>query len=254
MSPSSEIVESPPVSLDGTFGAILIGTFIGLVLYGMVIHQTYRYSVLYREDGVWLKSLVAIIFILETFHIVSSTHICYFYLVKHYDDPKRLLTGAWSINSLTATSGVVIMLSQSFFARRVYLLGRYRVVVYLSVACLLGELGFFAAATAKAFILPVLSEFQHCTWLISTGAAMAQVADVLLTTTLMIMLRKSRTGVKRMDTVIDALMLYAVNTGMLTSIVNSLTFIFSLLLPKDLIYGAMGIVATKLYANSLLAA
>ncbi|KAI0636305.1 hypothetical protein C8Q77DRAFT_1102964 [Trametes polyzona] len=150
---------------------------------------------------------------------------------------------------------MVIILSQSFFARRVYLIGTsFRLLVSVACVLLVGELGLFVAATVQAFRMPEFMKFQKYTWMISAGAAMAVVADGLFTSVLVTVLKRNVTGMKRTDTVVDILILYAVSTGLLTSLVNFLSFIFSLVSPSNLIYTSFGIVATKLYANSLLAA
>ncbi|EIW55352.1 uncharacterized protein TRAVEDRAFT_51476 [Trametes versicolor FP-101664 SS1] len=42
-------------ALDNTFGALLLGTFLGLVLYGLTLHQGYRYTRFpaYDKDSKW---------------------------------------------------------------------------------------------------------------------------------------------------------------------------------------------------------
>ncbi|KAI0328271.1 hypothetical protein GY45DRAFT_1326529 [Cubamyces sp. BRFM 1775] len=188
-------------------------------------------------------------------HVVTCGHVCYYYLIMNYDNPEALTRGAWSIDVLSVLSGLIIILSQSYFARRVYLIGvSYRPIVAIASVLLIGELGFFLAATIQAFVFPIFTHFQRLTWLISAGAAMAVVADGLLTCILVTVLRRNMTGMKRMDTIVDILIMYAVSTGLLTGIINLLSFVFSLLAPGNLIYTAFGIVCTKLYANSLLAA
>ncbi|KAJ3003697.1 hypothetical protein NUW54_g5168 [Trametes sanguinea] len=301
-------------SIDETFGAFLIGTIFAVMyqpLYGMTIHQVYQYFRLHSDGERWNKYLVcaltyvdaalssnyqahAVYRAMETFHVILCTHACYYYLVRNYGNWDELAVGVWSINLLTALSGLSIILSQSFFARRVYLISTsYRVVVLVAVVLLIGEFGFFVgmrvgyvhtwsghshplspqAGTVQAFALPLFVHFEKFTWLISAGAAMAVVADGLLTSILVTVLRKNMTGIKRMDTIVDILILYTVTTGLLTgfvssnptlndgaetfvalSLVNLLSFIFSLLCPNNLIYTAFGVVSTKLYANSLLAA
>ncbi|PIL32180.1 hypothetical protein GSI_05425 [Ganoderma sinense ZZ0214-1] len=57
----------------------------------------------------------------------------------------------------------------------------------------------------------------------------------------------------RNDSMIQTLVVYTINTGLVTSIVGMLAFIFGLIMPGNLVYFAMGIVVTKLYANSVLA-
>ncbi|KAI0363601.1 hypothetical protein BV20DRAFT_116461 [Pilatotrama ljubarskyi] len=242
-------------SLNNTYGAVLLGSYFGVMLYGFNMHQAYRYSRLFPGDHMYLKVLVVAVLILETFHTVLCMHMSYYYLASNYFDPIALLAGSWSIDLLPISAGVTIIACQTFFVRRVYLVGRrYKVLVGLVIALLFGELAFCAAATAEAFIQPTFAKYEHVTWLISVGFGMAVVADGILTTALIIALRKSRTGVRRTDSVIDVLVLYAITTGLLTSIFNTLAFMFALIEPSNLIYVGVNIVASKLYATSLFAA
>ncbi|KAI0788182.1 hypothetical protein C8Q74DRAFT_1256330 [Fomes fomentarius] len=242
-------------ALDDTFGAVLLGTFVGLLLYGTALHQSYRYFRIYVNDRTLLKVLVIVVLLFDTFNTYLSAHISYHYLVTNYFMPFNLLFGSWSVRILPLSSGLVICTSQSFFARRVVVIGKqYKPVAAIAIALLFGELGFFAAATAEAFMLPNFQTFRSVTWLISCGSAMAVTADLLLTTVLIISLRKSRTGIRRTDSMVDFLVLYAVNTGLVTGLFNILSFVFSIAMPSKLIYYAVGIAGTKLYAVTLLAA
>ncbi|KAI0788096.1 hypothetical protein C8Q74DRAFT_1195914 [Fomes fomentarius] len=45
-------------SLDNTFGAVLLGTCAGLVLFGLTVHQSYRYFRMYPQDSSVLKIMV----------------------------------------------------------------------------------------------------------------------------------------------------------------------------------------------------
>ncbi|KAI0643495.1 hypothetical protein C8Q79DRAFT_887640, partial [Trametes meyenii] len=45
-------------SLTNTIGAVYIGVVIGTVLYGLTVHQVYRYFRMYPEDKLYIKSLV----------------------------------------------------------------------------------------------------------------------------------------------------------------------------------------------------
>ncbi|TFK91553.1 hypothetical protein K466DRAFT_595982 [Polyporus arcularius HHB13444] len=242
-------------ALDNTFGAVLLGTFFSLILYGMTLHQSYRYYRLYPKDRVWLKGVVSLTIVLETFHMALACHVCYFYLVTNYFNPAALLFGSWSIKLLLICSGGIIIVAQSFFAWRVFLVGpKYRLLVLVAMSLLVGELAFFAAATIETFIIPTFRGFEYLTWLISTGSAMAITADLLLTTVLITTLHRSRTGIKRTDSIIDVLILYAISTGLLTSIFNILSFLFTVLYTDNLIYVAFALIVTKLYANTLLVA
>ncbi|KAI0665488.1 hypothetical protein C8Q78DRAFT_986430, partial [Trametes maxima] len=240
-------------ALDNTFGALLIGTFVGLIQYGWTAHQCYRYFRMYPADTWILKSLVTVVLVLETFHSALCMHICYYYLTTNYFNPLALQKGVWSINvSRQVCGGAVIFASQSFFLRRVYLIGRrFRPLVAVAAVLLLGELGKPALPTPffNRFIHPTLHNANQA-WMNSAGVGMAVLADTLLTTALIFSLHRSRTGIRRTDSIIDLLIMYAINTGFIT---NLLSLIFALAMPNNLIYAGIVIVATKLYANSMMA-
>ncbi|KAI8976298.1 hypothetical protein BD414DRAFT_164275 [Trametes punicea] len=243
-------------SLNNSYGAVLLGTYFGLMMYGFNMHQAYRYARLFPNDHTYVKSLVIVVLILETFHTVLCMHMSYYYLAVNYFDPLALLAGSWSIDLLPISAGVTIIACQTFFIRRLYLLvaHKYKLLVALVIGLLVGELAFSAAATAEAFIQPTFAKYQHVTWLISVGFSLAVVADGIITTVLIVSLRRSRTGVGRTDSVVDILILYAMTTGLFTSIFNTLAFLFALIEPNNLIYVGINIVASKLYATSLFAA
>ncbi|KAI0740128.1 hypothetical protein C8Q76DRAFT_790601 [Earliella scabrosa] len=268
--PSEQI---PP--LGSTFGALLIGTVVGLIQYGWTAHQCYRYFRVYQDDSWRLKGLVASVFILETFHSVLCIHICYYYLTTNYFNPGALDKGVWSINLLGACTGAVILVSQTFFLRRVYLIGRkVRPLVAFCAVLLIAEFGFALAVTIDTFRHPTLHTTVQA-WMNSTGVGIAALSDTLLTAALIFSLHQSRTGIRRTDGLIDILILYAINTGLLTGIFNILSFIFvsaltpqslflpglcpadralqAIAMPDNLIYAGIDIVATKLYGNSLMA-
>ncbi|KAI0364320.1 hypothetical protein BV20DRAFT_1125692 [Pilatotrama ljubarskyi] len=241
-------------SLDDTFGAFLIATFLGLIMYGLTLHQSYRYCRLFPKDAMFLRIIVILTVVLETLHIVLCMHVCYYYLVTKYFNPAALLDGVWSIRILPISTVLVILVSEGFFTRRVYLIGRhYRAIVVVVPILMLAILGFAIAASVDAFLRPTFADFEKVTWLTSAGFGIAVVVDFVLTGALIMTLQKSRTGFQRTDSLIDLLIIYAINTGLLTGIFSVLSFIFAITSPSKLIYSAFNIIAAKSYANSLLA-
>ncbi|KAI0636135.1 hypothetical protein C8Q77DRAFT_621556 [Trametes polyzona] len=251
-------------SLDDTFGSFLIATFIGLILYGLILHQTYRYFRLFPGDAPVVKFIVGLTLLLETGHVALITHICYYYLVANYFEPTALLEGVWSIRILPVFTAAIILVSQGFFTRRVYLIGgQYRIVVAIVPVLMLASLGFAIATTVEAYLLPSFAQFRDVAWahrhrataqwMTSAAFGIAVVVETLLTGTLILVLQRSRTGFRRTDSLIDLLIIYAINTGLLTGIFSFLSFIFAIVAPGNLIYAGFNLLATKLYANSLLA-
>ncbi|KAI0819578.1 hypothetical protein BC628DRAFT_1012352 [Trametes gibbosa] len=70
---------------------------------------------------------------------------------------------------------------------------------------------------------------------------------IILAQSLTWMLWKKRTGFKNTDTLIQVIVLYTINTGLLTGIFGLLSFVF------NIIYIGISLFGTKLYVNSVLA-
>ncbi|KAI0643493.1 hypothetical protein C8Q79DRAFT_1012763 [Trametes meyenii] len=261
-------------SMDSTLGAIYIGLVIGTMLFGLTIHQTYRYFKLYPNDRFYIKALVIIIVyvqivvdILTTFHLLASISaleafhsvlwatVGYHYLISEALNISGLILGHWSVRMTVMETGFSVFACQCFYACRVYLIGpRYRWLVAPAAVVLVVGLGFAISAGVEAFIYAhYITDFKHVSWLVSAAYGFAVAADVILTGALVFVLRKARTGSKRSDPILDVLTIYTINTGLLTSIVSIAVFIFALILPGNLIYAGISIVGAKLYANSVLA-
>ncbi|KAI0363848.1 hypothetical protein BV20DRAFT_82121 [Pilatotrama ljubarskyi] len=78
------------------------------------------------------------------------------------------------------------------------------------------EIGFTAAVSTEAFITPDLVTFRQVAWLSSAAFGICVASDVLVTATLIWVLRRSRTGFKRTDTIIEVLITYSICTGLVT--------------------------------------
>ncbi|KAL1949874.1 hypothetical protein VTO73DRAFT_8755 [Trametes versicolor] len=116
-SPAGAPPSAPPFSLsipaiDNTYGAILLGTFLGLILYGVMLIQVYWYVRRQFADSLYTKSYVAFLAVIGTFFTIQTIYTSYWYLVTNYFAPLRLFTGVWSINLLPVSMGVAVTACQ----------------------------------------------------------------------------------------------------------------------------------------------
>ncbi|KAI0694302.1 hypothetical protein C8T65DRAFT_666911 [Cerioporus squamosus] len=249
--PGAQIPTIPP--LDDTYGALLLGMSFGLMLYGLTVHQAYRYFRMYPRDIGLLKGFVLTLLALETLHTACSIIACYYHLVSNFANPQTLLRSHWSTQLLTPICGFTIILCQGFYARRVYLVGpQYRPLVVIAVVCMFVLSGFTIGATVEGFLLTDLRDFQRVNWMISCLFGIGVFTDAILTGALVWVLRKSRTGIKQTDSTVDIIIAYAINTGLLNSILGLAGFLVVLISPGNFIYISIAIVFVKVYANCVL--
>ncbi|EIW57896.1 uncharacterized protein TRAVEDRAFT_59396 [Trametes versicolor FP-101664 SS1] len=242
------------VDLERTFGAYLICNCVACIMFGLTTHQTYRYYRLYPTDHLSLKILVFVILMLDVVHTISGIHICYFYLVTNYFNPARLADGVWSIRIIILETGLIILCSHCFYARRLFFLSNRNWVPVTAIALLLlVEIGFCTAATIESFLQVSFAKFIRFNYLLWTILIVAVAIDCIAAGTLTYYLRKSRTGFRKTDSMVDVLMVYAINTGLSTSILSVVALTCALAMPNNLIYSAILMVCSKMYSNSLLA-
>ncbi|KAI0764543.1 hypothetical protein BD413DRAFT_167630 [Trametes elegans] len=207
-----------PPAIDNSFGAILVGSFVGYMLYGLALHQGYRYFriVGYERDSVYVKGTVAAVLILETLHTALAMDLCYSYLVTNYFKPQALLHSTWTADIMPAVTGLIVAITQGFFAGRVFLLNRKYLAILAFVVCLLvGELGFAIACSVEAFIQPDLFHTENLKWLSTATLALIISAKGMLIPLLTWILFKTRMSMKprRTDSMLSTLMLYSVNNA-----------------------------------------
>ncbi|EIW57917.1 uncharacterized protein TRAVEDRAFT_65520 [Trametes versicolor FP-101664 SS1] len=242
------------VDLERTFGAYLVCTCLACIMFGLTTHQTYRYYRLYPTDLLSLKILVFIILMLDVLHTISGIHICYFYLVTNFFNPGRLADGVWSIRLIILETGLIILCSHCFYARRLFFLSNRNWIPVATIASLLlVEIGFCIAAAIESFVQVSFAKFIRYNYLLWTILVVAVAIDVLAAGTLTYYLRKSRTGFRKTDSMVDILMVYAINTGLSTSILSVAALICALVMPDNLVYSAILLICSKMYSNSLLA-
>ncbi|RDX42346.1 hypothetical protein OH76DRAFT_106033 [Lentinus brumalis] len=166
-------------SIGMTFGAIYICTAVGLMLSGLVLHQTYRYFHLYPEDALYLKLMVGGLLVLDTLHSSTALHVCYYYLVQNYFFPENLAKGVWSIQSLTMETGIIVIVSHWFFARRLFFLADRKLLYLLGIgALLLGELSMCTVATVEIVKKGTFIAFQDSMWTLWAAFSIAVTVDV----------------------------------------------------------------------------
>ncbi|KAH9850479.1 hypothetical protein C2E23DRAFT_312666 [Lenzites betulinus] len=240
-------------TLKSAIGAILIGTFLSLILYGVTVHQVYSYFRVYTQDRTLIKAFVICMFVVETFHMTTCIHICYTVLVTNYFN-----ISAFSYETFTFWSGeqvaahIMFVMAQSFYERRAALLSPKTIpVITVAVLLSIATLGFAVAETVRCMNPISCQKYQ---WLVSAALGSAVASDVLTTGVLIIVLRNSRTGMKGTNRIIDRVILYSVNTGLLTGVLHLIGLILILVNSNLMSSGGILIVVSQVYPNSVLAA
>ncbi|KAI0701238.1 hypothetical protein C8T65DRAFT_275143 [Cerioporus squamosus] len=255
--PVDPLAAFPHIPVDNTLGAWLLGVVGSLLLNGTIFLQAFEYYRQFPKDRMLLKIWVSAVVFLETLTSALIIHTAYFYLVTKYWEPTYFFVErtVWSINLLPIPGSIAALISQFFFARRVWMISpKFRLLVAVAIVLITGNVGCFTALSIKMFNSKTVSDWLDFSWLASLGSSIQMAGDLMMTGTLIFVLRQSRTGINRTDSMLDMLITYAVSTGLITCVVHILNVAFAIKYPDNFIYAALSCVLTKLYANTFLVA
>ncbi|KAJ7577775.1 hypothetical protein C8J56DRAFT_1060941 [Mycena floridula] len=228
------------IHVDNTMGAVLVGSWVTCIVYGILLTQIYSYFQKYPEDRSVYKFLVILLVILETADQACISHIIYHYSILNFVNPLALLEGrtTWSLISqqmLGAMAGAIVKTSFTLrvwgFSQRNYL------VTGILMLLTLVQLGVALSYTGEAFQLPSISSTVQLKTLGSAGLALGVVTDLSIALSLCYFLSRLRGGTyQQSNSIISGLMRYAINTGIFTGTVSLATLILYNIMPDNLIF------------------
>ncbi|KAI0091397.1 hypothetical protein BDY19DRAFT_623490 [Irpex rosettiformis] len=114
----------PAQLLDG-FVVVLC---IGFILYGVLCAQAFYYWGTYTKDHWAVKTLVAIVWILESLHVAFCIHIVHTYFVLSIRDPEHATKIIWSVGATMILGALISIQIQGFYIWRIWRLRRQAIV------------------------------------------------------------------------------------------------------------------------------
>jgi len=223
-------------------------------LWGASTVQLYYYFDQYPRDAWSIKAMVVTVWSLDAAHQGLITHSAYNYLIKNYFNPAHLLILEKTLLDMVLLNAIICAIVQGFFIYRVWRLSghNYFVVVTLSLFSL-GQSLSILIYYIKAFNFKTLEELSTLFVLEKVLNVFGVVSDFSIAGTLIFLLHRSRTGWKQTDTIVNRLILFSVNTGLVTSLCAIFALIFVSVFPNTFIYITFYMLISKMYTNSLLA-
>ncbi|KAI1791137.1 hypothetical protein LXA43DRAFT_442270 [Ganoderma leucocontextum] len=169
-------------------------------------------------DGVFLRSLVAIILLCETFHQVVILHATYHYLILGFAQP-LITTLVWSLPMQTIMNGILSLLLFSFLTHRLWRLSRHAYLAACGALLTAVSIAVTVAYGIRGFRYHNLFQAEkalrtHGIFALSISLA----ADLCISTSLCYYLHRSRAGWRKSDDIITKLIALTITTGMLTTL------------------------------------
>jgi len=235
-------------------GIWLVSLFLATILYGMGVIQTYLYFHWYAKDHWGVKAVVIFLMIFETLHITFFFCGTYWVLIDHFGDFAALAVITWYDSAQLIAGYLSAFIVQMYFAYCIYALSpKYKIMPVFIAALALLQIGAGIAQTVTTTQLGLFTLLDETKRITTLQAASALVCDLSITACLCYTLNSKRSTIKSTNSLLNTLMINAVNRGVLTAFSAALNIILFLSIPHTFWFFLGLILSGKLYMNSLLA-
>ncbi|KAK7684539.1 hypothetical protein QCA50_012486 [Cerrena zonata] len=241
-------------SVTHLFGPFIESLGISYLLYGIGIAQACIYFVRSEHDSKWMRRITTVLIIFETAHTAVLFRTLYVYSVMSIDNPALLADMDWSVPTALAISIPLETIVHLFYIYRIWTFGRSYVMAIIPIIIYIFRNGWF--------FYTVIEIIMHPTWEAVHTTSMKRaficflssdvLVDIFLASGMVYHLGHSWSRFKRTQSVLYMLMIYAINTGVIFAVTNSLALITYLTKGDTLYFAAFLTINSKLYANSFL--
>ncbi|KAH7907140.1 hypothetical protein BJ138DRAFT_533857 [Hygrophoropsis aurantiaca] len=211
------------LNLNNSIGAILVGAFVTMYLFGIVTVQTYQYYRKYPGDSLWLNGLVAFVWALLLGHSIAVAIGVYTISVLKFGQlsSETLTTFPLPLGLASSIlfSAFIAPVSQGFFAYRIHVISRRGYIPALfwavSFVRLVGGMGL------GAYVIKNNDSVQHVlakfAWIIEAAVVSGAACDTMIALTMCYYLKRERSiALTRTAQILNRLMKYTIETGALT--------------------------------------
>ncbi|KAH9950884.1 hypothetical protein B0H21DRAFT_406834 [Amylocystis lapponica] len=260
------------INLTPTMGVVFIGLLLGAIFHGITTLQSLFYYQTYPKDKLFLKVLVAVLWMLDSLSIAMVAYSLYTYLILDFANPFALEYMSWGIVAEPMVSGTVALIVHLFLSHRIWSLNKkwapfaaclqyspfFRQVRVLSLLTHGTE---DPGLSALAYVAAIKSlganrlwtTDEDIRWIAITADVTTSVLDLVIACTICLQLYLNRTGFGRTEKMITLLSLYTINSGLMTTFVSLGDMIAYLVAPNTLTFEIFNVTVSKAYANTLLA-
>ncbi|KAG1836395.1 hypothetical protein DFJ58DRAFT_749796 [Suillus subalutaceus] len=240
-----------------TIGPAVVGSMIASYLFGCSTMQTYTYCKRFPGDRRAFQILVAAVTILTFAHIICTLYWTWTLTVTGCEDPDGVTIFSSSRDANLILTPLISTLVQMFFIYRLFKLsGSKTVAAFCGILSMLNLTGTLVDAVGALSISANRTAQNARNWLTITTLVAATVCDLITTIGLVYVLQRERrrTTVHQTHNIADRLTLWAIETGLATSMSAVLVLVFFCVMRNTFFWAAIYDVLADVYTNSLLAA
>ncbi|PPQ98166.1 hypothetical protein CVT26_003212 [Gymnopilus dilepis] len=246
-------MSSPVIpGIQATAGPFLLGYVFNWGLYGALSVQVYMYYMSFSNDRFHAKALVFGLYLLETAQTIISTHDMFRTFAIGFGDPLQLRSTQLDWLTVPLIGGIVSCTVQIFYAYRISILSRSKVIAAIIVVIALTQ---GAAAITQGVQAAIIGDFtklrSEAFVSVSLWLSGSVLCDIMIAVIMSYYLSRSNSSVKATRVLVNRLIRLTIETGSLTAVVAVVDIILFFAFPLNNYFFTPSIALAKLYTNTL---
>ncbi|KAL0575445.1 hypothetical protein V5O48_006536 [Marasmius crinis-equi] len=244
----------PEPTIDNTLGLLFNVAIITAALWGAGTLQGWMYFRKYNKtDPLTTRLLIAFIMLADTIQEAMICEAVYKYAVTMHNDPLAMTHMVKTILIELFFAGAIGFAVQQFYCYRIYLLSNRNVWLAGGVSLLsFVSLGLIIGYTIVTLQYNNLGELvKQADWATALNV-MSAATDIGITVAMISCLHGKKTGFKKSTDIINRMIIFTFNTGILTSLLSIADVIALNTMPNTFIYMGFFLIRDRFYTNSIL--
>jgi len=249
-----------PLNVNLQVGSLQIGFLTSGFLFGALTVQALIYNRKFRRDHWTLKLLVAVIWFFELGQLCCVAHAIYIVTITQSGNLLALLVPPRTIGASFLLGCTVGPLVEAFYVSRLLRFSGKLYVALVGWSLALARFGGWVFLAVRVILTKSLSEFvDDYGWLFASLLGLSGIIDLSISTWIAYFLarRRSRTRTTAQNEstrqLLDRVILWTLQTGVITSLSFLITLVCYLLLGEYLVWLAVLAILTKVSSNCFLA-
>ncbi|KAJ7889614.1 hypothetical protein B0H13DRAFT_883937, partial [Mycena leptocephala] len=246
------------LNLQSTYGALLIGCFFSVAVWGVSFVQTILYFMMYEKDSGKLKLLVLFLITVDTANEILVLRSVWPALILHWGRVDILGKSEGTVELIhhVWVAAIVAAAVQLYYTWRIYTLnGRKRLLPCLLLPLIAWQiigLGPYYYLALGHTTVSAGKQTQELTALAISLRASGAAADILIAGTMIYLLSRPRVHFNRTQKMVFRLLVLSINSGAWTAILAVLDFISIVVFPVDFTFCIFELPICSLYLSTLL--
>ncbi|KAF8304834.1 hypothetical protein DL93DRAFT_415458 [Clavulina sp. PMI_390] len=222
------VLDIPVGSKDprrGFLGAFLVTIFLNSFWTGVLHVQAYLLFRRFPRDPIYLKALVSILCLFQTFYFGTSLSFLYYNVIYTAKNNAPILAGRWDIYYIATHRLITTTLTQIFFVARLWAYGLHKSATVPLGVMIAGTLAVGIVENYEVWHLQLGSGLFF--WSLSAWNSLIVAVDTIISISLFVLMSKRKSGFKSTNSVMRMITLYGVATGGINSVLALASLIFN---------------------------